>query len=90
MENIKACQLCKAENVDLKHVHFNQNIGYLIAHHHSSIKATLCKRCINNVFKKFTLITLVFGWWSTKSFFLTPVFILQNIYVFLQTRDMNE
>jgi len=80
----RGCQIC-GSLARTKQVEFNQNVGYLLARSYSSIKGRLCKECINKEFRKRTLITLVFGWWGTISFFVTPVYLIGNIFSFIPT-----
>jgi len=83
----RGCQIC-GSLAPTKQVEFNQNIGYLIARSYSSIKGRLCKQCINKEFRNRTLITFFFGWWGTISFFVTPVYLIGNIFSFLPTLKM--
>lgn len=71
-----------------KHVAFYQNVGLVIMRQSKTVEGNLCKACIDRVFWRFTLITLVFGWWGLISFFVTPFFLLNNVARFLGTRGM--
>ncbi|MEP7119700.1 MAG: hypothetical protein ABJE95_02275 [Byssovorax sp.] len=81
------CQSC-GESGDTKHVVFYQNIGMVIMRSSKTVEGELCKTCINQVFWKFTLITLVLGWWGMISLIVTPLFLLNNIGRFLGTIGM--
>lgn len=83
----RGCQIC-GSLAPTKQVEFNQNVGYLLARSYSSIKGRLCKNCINKEFKKRTLITLFFGWWGTISFFITPFYLIGNLFNFIPTIGM--
>lgn len=83
----RGCQIC-GSLAPTKQVEFNQNVGYLLARSYSSIKGRLCKNCINKEFKKRTLITLFFGWWGTISFFITPIYLIGNLFNFIPTIGM--
>ncbi|MFA4998602.1 MAG: zinc ribbon domain-containing protein [Candidatus Paceibacterota bacterium] len=76
------CQVC-GDYAPTKYVEFYQNIGMFLARQSKSIKGKLCKNCINKNFGDFTLTTLFLGWWGIISFFLTPFYILNNIFRYL-------
>ncbi len=73
------CQNCGIE-APTKYVAFYQNIGVLIMRFSKSIEGELCKSCIHRYFWSFTGTNLFLGWWGTISLFLTPVFILNNVF----------
>jgi hypothetical protein len=81
------CQSC-GESGETKHVVFYQNIGMLIMRSSKNVEGELCKTCINQVFWKFTLITLVLGWWGMISLIVTPLFLINNVGRFLGTIGM--
>ena len=81
------CQSC-CERRPTKHVVFYQNIGMLIMRSSKTVDGELCKDCIDQVFWKFTLITLVFGWWGMISLIVTPLFLINNIARFVGTMGM--
>lgn len=83
------CQVC-GSLTPTKYVEFYQNIGMLVMRQSSSIKGNLCKKCINREFKKRTLTTLFLGWWGMISFFLTPIYLINNIGRFVPTIGMRE
>jgi hypothetical protein len=76
------CQICGIE-AKTKHVEFHQNIGALVLRFHKSIKGEMCKSCIHKNFWQFTLITVAVGWLGVISFFLAPIFALNNIVRYL-------
>lgn len=78
------CQLC-GEYAPTKYVDLYQNIGLLIARQHKNIAGELCRSCIARVFWRFTLITLILGWWSVISFIITPFIILNNLWRYLSS-----
>lgn len=83
----RGCQIC-GSLAPTKQVEFNQNVGYVFARSYSSIKGRLCKDCINKEFRKRTLITFFFGWWGTISFFVTPVYLIGNLFNYIPTIGM--
>ncbi|MBV8885264.1 MAG: hypothetical protein JO235_14890 [Chroococcidiopsidaceae cyanobacterium CP_BM_RX_35] len=76
------CQSCGVE-AQTKYIEFYQNIGALVVRFHKAIKGNLCKSCINKYFWRFTPTTLILGWWGVISFFVTPLFIVNNIIRYL-------
>lgn len=83
----RGCQIC-GSLAPTKQIEFNQNVGYVFARSYSSIKGRLCKICINKEFTRKTLITLFFGWWGTISFFVTPVYLIGNLFNYIPTIGM--
>lgn len=81
------CDVC-GRRAPTKYVEFYQNIGMLIMRTSKSVKGELCKACINKHFWEFTLITAVAGWWGLISFFLTPIFLANNVFRFCSTLGM--
>jgi hypothetical protein len=82
-----SCDVC-GRRAPTKYVEFYQNIGMLIMRTSKSVKGELCKECINKHFWEFTLITAVAGWWGLISFFLTPIFLANNVFRFCTTLGM--
>lgn len=78
------CQACGLEN-PTRFVDFRQQIGLLVIRLQKRVRANLCKRCINKVFWPFTLITALLGWWGIISLFMTPIFLINNIYYYLRS-----
>lgn len=66
-------------------VTFRENIGFLLARSTSEASGHFCRRCIGAYFRSYTLTTLCLGWWGTISLFITPVFILGNLYHYLKS-----
>ena len=83
------CQICGDLN-PTRQVTFYQNIGYIVGYQYSSIKGRLCKKCINNEFKKRTLTTLFLGWWSGHSLFIAPYYLISNLINYLPTIGMKD
>lgn len=57
---------------------FFQHIGAVLLMFNQHVKGRMCRNCLNAEFSKRTLITSFFGWWGMISFFLTPIFLLNN------------
>jgi len=83
----RGCQIC-GSLASTKYVEFYQNIGMVFQREYSSIKARLCKKCINREFKRKTLTTLFLGWWGSISFLITPFYLLNNVIRFVPTIGM--
>ncbi len=83
-----SCDLCGARR-PTKYVEFYQNIGVVVLRFSKSVKGDLCKPCINQSFWSLTLVTLALGWWGVISFFVTPIFLIQNTARFLATIGMD-
>lgn len=73
-----ACRACGAF-APTKYVEFHQNIGGFVVRFHKSMKGALCKSCIHRYFWEYTGLTLFAGWWGVISFFVTPVFLVNNV-----------
>lgn len=83
-----SCDMCGARR-PTKYVEFYQNIGVVVLRFSKSVKGDLCKPCINQSFWSLTLVTLALGWWGIISFFVTPIFLIQNTARFLTTIGMD-
>jgi hypothetical protein len=44
-----------------------------------------CRRCAGKVFARTTLHNLTLGWWGTISLFVTPLFLISNLYYWTRT-----
>ncbi len=82
------CKVCGEVAVELRQIKLYQNIGMLIQRQYASIEGKLCKKCIDDYFWKYTLITLILGWWGTISFFITPFYLINNVFRYLFTLNM--
>jgi hypothetical protein len=47
-----------------------------------------CGDCREEFFWKYTIITLLFGWWGVISFFVTPLILLANCYYYLKSWEL--
>lgn len=83
-----SCQTCKNVAPELRHIVFYQNIGKLIEREYASVDGMLCKKCIDSYFWKYTLTTLLLGWWGMISFCITPFILLNNVFRYLFTLNM--
>jgi len=84
-----SCQICGIYG-PVKYTEFYENIGMLIQRRYQSVKGKLCKNCINKTFWRFTLTTLFLGWWGTISFFVTPIYIVNNIIRYLMSLGLKK
>ena len=76
------CQTCGIE-AKTRYVEFHQNIGALVMRFHKSMKANMCKNCVNSYFWRFTLTTLAVGWLGVISLVLAPIFVINNVVRYL-------
>lgn len=58
---------------------FHQHVGAIVLHFHKHIDAQLCRACIDQHFRDYTLKTFLLGWWGMPSCFLTPIFLVMNL-----------
>lgn len=77
-----ACQRCGAV-VYTKRVTLFRNIGLIVIGLRNVLTADLCRRCISSEFWSRTLVTFFLGWWGVISFFLTPIFLVANVFAYL-------
>jgi hypothetical protein len=87
--SINICRNC-GQTAETKYVEFYENVGALFARYHRSVKAQLCKHCIDTFFWNFTGKTMLLGWWGTISFIITPFILLNNIFRFITTIGMEK
>jgi len=69
-------------------VTFRSLLGLLVVRRTRELSAELCRDCLGEVFRGYTLVTAVGGWWGIISFFLTPVVLGQNVRQYLASRGL--
>jgi hypothetical protein len=79
-----ACQRCRAD-APTKHVRFYQNIGMLVMRTTKKTDGELCRPCIGQVFKEYTLTTFFLGWWGYISLVMTPFILINNLYFYFSS-----
>jgi hypothetical protein len=79
------CESCGLE-APTKSVQLHQNIGMLVMRRSQSVKGNLCKSCIDSYFWRYTLVNSTLGWWGVISVFMTPIFIVNNLFQFIKSR----
>lgn len=72
------CEACGAIG-PTRRVELKQNVGLVLMRLSRTVKGSLCARCIEKNFKEMTLITAVAGWWGIVSFFVTPIYLINNL-----------
>ena len=72
------CQGCQSL-APTKYVVFFRHIGAVILMFNQHIKGRFCRSCVNKHFAQATLVTSFLGWWGMFSFFLTPIFLVNNV-----------
>ncbi len=81
------CDRCK-RTAQVDYVTLEQNIGLILFRVPKRLRGYLCRECTAHVFWRFTLITLVLGWWGVISFFVTFVVLRRNFATYLRTRAL--
>lgn len=84
-QSISACQRC-GRHGPTKQATLHYNIGLIVLRHSATLQGTFCENCLSYYFWKYTLITLVFGWWGVISFFMTPLILVNNLRQFRAAR----
>jgi hypothetical protein len=72
------CDSC-GQDAPLREAEFGLYIGVLIGHVQWKKQGRLCSACIHETFLVYTLVTLLLGWWSVISLFLTPIMVFLNV-----------
>lgn len=65
-----------------------QHVGMIIVGFTTRMNGKMCKRCIDRLFRRYTLITLAFGWWGLHSVVLTPILLLLSVYAWVRSRSL--
>jgi hypothetical protein len=76
------CQVC-GNMRQTKYVAFHRNVGMLFQRQTHSIKANMCRSCVNRSFWEYTYKNLLFGWWGIISVVATPIYFVMNLFVYL-------
>jgi len=82
-----ACEACGVYG-PVQHATYHQNTGMLAMRRHRQAGGAFCRRCHFRIFWRLTLHTAVLGWWGMISFVLTPLFLLNNIGLFVASQTM--
>ena len=56
----------------------------------NKVEGELCRPCMVRCFRSYTLTTFFVGWWGVISFFMTPLFLFQNIRQYMSARKLAE
>jgi hypothetical protein len=73
------CSRCGAET-PCSYLRLEQNIGMVFTRVRRSLEGWFCPSCARSAFFKMTLPMLFFGWFGFISFFVTPVFLITNVF----------
>ncbi len=76
--DVARCQACGGAR-PTAHVSFHRNVGMLLLRRTYKLEGNLCKPCVRKHFSQFMMKNLLFGWWGTISFFITPIHAIQNV-----------
>jgi hypothetical protein len=82
---LPACMLCRS-NVPTTFVSYSETRGEVFRRRERFFDGRLCFNCLGIVFWRYTQNTLLLGWFSPFSAFLTPVYAVQNAYSYLKAR----
>jgi hypothetical protein len=83
------CQTCGVAG-PVKHSTFMQNIGMLVIRFPSTRSGHMCRRCTDQFFWQYTLVTGFFGWWGMISFVYSLISIPTNIINYIGALGMPE
>jgi hypothetical protein len=83
------CQTCGVSG-PVKHSTFMQNIGMLVIRFPSTRTGTMCRRCTDQYFWQYTLVTGFFGWWGMISFVYSLISLPTNIINYIGALGMPE
>ena len=83
----RVCYNCH-RSVPIRYVEFYENMGALVVRYQRSFRGQLCRDCVGPVCWQYTRRTLIFGWWGIISFFVTPVFLINNCVRYLWTLSL--
>ena len=70
-----SCERC-GRDAPTEQVSFHQHIGLIVLFLHSRHAGRFCRVCIDRLFARTTLISVLFGWWGILSVFITAFVVL--------------
>jgi hypothetical protein len=76
------CQICGA-NTNTVQASFSGNIGAVVIRFVRSISGYMCRSCLHEQYWKYTAMNFFLGWWGVISFFVTPINLVTNTYVYI-------
>jgi hypothetical protein len=82
-----ACDACGAY-APVQNATYHQNTGMLVMRQHRRAGGALCRRCHSRIFWRLSLHTFLLGWWGTISLILTPLFLINNIALFVSSQTL--
>jgi hypothetical protein len=77
------CELC-GRAAETRQVGFTRNIGAIVLNFSRTAHGNMCRFCVERYFWRYTLVSLLFGWWGVTSFFVTLVWVPINIVCYLR------
>jgi hypothetical protein len=83
------CDQCGVQG-PVKQATFMQNIGMLVIRFPKTRQGRMCRRCIDESFWSFTLVTGFLGWWGMISFVYSLISIPTNIINYLSALKLPE
>lgn len=83
------CEHCYI-NAETRPLCFRQITGLFFFHEVKTVSGFLCKSCGKYHFRYMTLNTFYWGWWSLAGFFLSPLFIIENVFNYADSRVLKD
>lgn len=77
------CQIC-GRSAETRQVGFTRNIGAIVLNFSRTTHGDMCRFCVEHYFWRYTLVSLLFGWWGVTSFFITLVWLPINIFCYVR------
>gem|GEM_PF-4372529 len=82
---LSCCECCGMARSTMQ-IGMNQVVGKIVIMSLKSMNGLYCKKCIDQVFRKFTLTTLLAGWWHPFGVLFTPMVLIYNTGGYLRSR----
>lgn len=77
------CELC-GRAAETSQVGFTRNIGAIFLNFSRTTHGNMCRFCVERYFWRYTVVSLLFGWWGVTSFFVNAVWVPINIACYLR------
>ena len=65
-----------------------QNVGYLVARSTRTFSAEVCRDCLREVCRRYSLTTALAGWWGVVSLLVTPFYLAGNLREYWASRTL--
>jgi hypothetical protein len=77
------CEMC-GRAAETRQVGFMRSIGAIVLHFSRTVHGNMCRFCVERYFWRYTLVSVLFGWWGVVSFFMTAIWVPINIVCYLR------